>query len=50
MVEYLFDIEEQKKLWKCSNYKHTHNEYAYSTSKRLNTAHVTFCDSVEEEV
>ena len=31
-------------MWKCSNYKLTHNEYGYSNSKRLNTAHVIFCD------
>ena len=38
-----------KKMWKCSNYKHKHNEYGYSILKRLNTAHVTFCDSVKSK-
>ena len=40
-------ILKNKKMWKCCSYKHTHNYYGYSLSNRLNTAHKTFCDSVQ---
>ena len=29
MLEYLFDIEEFKKMWKCSNYKHTQLKWLF---------------------
>ena len=49
MLEYLLDIEEQNK---CENVAiislHIMNMVILWYSKRLNTAHVTFCDSVQQ--